>query len=489
MFARALRRRTALGTRARFIAAQFNPALITRRLPVLAISDFRLLLADRVLAPASFAFSLVGVSFAVLDATHGSTAQLSYVLAAQIAPSLVFVLLGGVIADRIAPQKVIVAGNVMMAVGEGSFGILVLTGHPALWQMIGLECLTGTGMAIFYPASSALLPRLVPAELMQEASAVSRLAMNGAQMGGAVLAGFVVAAIKPGWALVICGVGLLGTLPLMLALRVTAHERTQQPGMLRELREGWSEFRSHTWLWVIVAQFGIVLMAWYGSFGVLGPVVARAHLGGAAAWGTITGAESLGLVAGGLISLRFSPQRPMRFVVLIGASIGISPLALAMLWPLPVICVTSFALGIAMEIMMVQWTVALATRIPPDKLARVSAYDALGSVMAMPIGAVVAGPIAAWAGVSVTQYGAGALIVVVSLLALIPRDVRTLRAGQLAPPAAAAAAVPSVPGMTTVPAVITVPAMDTGPDIVGAPLPGEAAAMTVGQAGRQQVGR
>src|SRR5271169_1366568 len=110
MLARALRRRLAHGT---------------RRFPVLAFRDFRLLLADRVLAPASFAFSMVGVSFAVLDATHGSTAKLSYVLAAQIAPSLAFLLLGGVIADRIAPQKVIVAGNVMMAAGEGSFGILV----------------------------------------------------------------------------------------------------------------------------------------------------------------------------------------------------------------------------------------------------------------------------------------------------------------------------------------------------------------------------
>jgi predicted MFS family arabinose efflux permease len=419
MLARALRRRS---------------AWVPRRLPVLGIRDFRLLLADRVLAPMSYAFSMVGVSFAVLDQTHGSTAKLSYVLAAQIAPSLVFLLLGGVIADRIAPQKVIIAANIMMAAGEGTFGILVLTGHPPLWQMIALECLTGTGMAVFYPASQALLPRLVPSELLQEASAVSRLAMNGSQMSGAVLAGFAVAAVGPGWALAVCGIGLTGTLPLMLALRVTGNERTQQPAMLRELREGWSEFRSHTWLWVIVAQFAIVLMAWFGSFSVLGPVVARAHLGGAAAWGTITGAESLGLIAGGLISLRFTPRRPMLFIVVIGASVGISPLALAMLWPVPAICAASFALGIAMEIMMVQWTVALARNIPAEMLARVSSYDAFGSVMAMPIGALLAGPIAAGVGVSATQYGAAALIVLASLLALIPRDIRTLRADQLAGP-------------------------------------------------------
>jgi predicted MFS family arabinose efflux permease len=342
----------------------------------------------------------------------------------------------------------------MMAAGEGTFGILVLTAHPQLWQMIGLECVTGTGMALFYPASSALLPRLVPAGLLQEASALSRLAMNGAQMGGAVLAGFCIAAIGadgPGWALTVCGTGLLFTVPLMLSLRVTGRERVQHPSMLRELREGWSEFRSHTWLWVIVAQFSVVLAAWYGAFSVLGPVVARLHLGGPAAWGTITGSESLGLIAGGLIALRFSPRRPMLIVVLSGASIAISPLALALLWPLPAICLSAFGLGIAMEIMMVQWTVALARNIPPEKLARVSSYDAFGSVMAMPVGAVLAGPIAAWAGVSVTQFGAAALIVLASALALIPRDIRTLRADQLGgavPPAEAAeaAAVTAVPG-------------------------------------------
>src|SRR5436305_5846871 len=105
---------------------------VARRFPVLGIRDFRLLLADRLLAPGAFAFSLVGVSFAVLDST-GSTADLSYVLAAQIAPSLIFLLVGGVIADRIAPQRVIAAANVMIALGEGLFGLLVLTGRPHLW--------------------------------------------------------------------------------------------------------------------------------------------------------------------------------------------------------------------------------------------------------------------------------------------------------------------------------------------------------------------
>ena len=404
------------------------PGLV-RRFPVLAIRDFRLLLADRVLAPAAAAFSLVGVAFAVLDLT-GSTADLSYVLAAQILPALVFALAGGVVADRIAPQRVIVAANLMIAVGEGGFGLLVLTGHPRLWQMIALEALNGAGMAVFYPASQALLPRLVPARLMQEASALSRLAMNAAQMGGAALAGVFVAVAGPGWALAICGVGMLGTVPLLLAIRAPGAERTGHASLLRDLREGWAEFASHTWLWATTAQFCVVLAAWYGAFDVLGPAVARRDLGGPAAWGVIMAADAVGLIIGGLVALRFTPRRPIRFVVLIGGACAISPLALAGPWPLPLVCASAVALGIALEIMMVQWTVTLARHIPPDRLARVSSYDILGTVAAMPAGALVAGPLAASIGVPLTEYGAAVLILGASLLALAPRQVRSLRSEQ-----------------------------------------------------------
>lgn len=407
----------------------FARALV-RRFPVLASRDFRLLFAERLLAPAAFGFSLVGVSFAVLEET-GSTAELSYVLAAQIAPALIFTLIGGVVADRLRPQRVIIAANLMIALGEGTFGILVLAGHPALWQMILLEAITGTGMAIFYPASQALLPRVISADLLQQASALSRMAMNAGQMGGAVAAGLCVAAVGPGWALAVCGIGMIATVPPLLRITVAAVQRAHHSGMLTDLRDGWSEFRSHTWLWAIVAQFGVILMAWYGAFQVLGPVVAKTDLGGPAAWGAITAAESVGLIVGGLVSLRFTPRRPMLFVAGIGAAIAVSPLSLAMLWPLPVVCAASFGLGITMEMMMVQWTVALARLIPPERLARVSSYDVLGSVMAMPAGALVAGPLAAVIGVSVTQYGAAALIVVVTALALIPRDVRAMRSDQV----------------------------------------------------------
>lgn len=407
-----------------------------RRFPVLAIPDFRLLLVDRLLAPFSTGFSMVGVSFAVLNVT-GSTADLSYVLAAQVAPMLVFTLISGVFADRFRPQWVIIAGNVAVIAGEGTFGALMLTtGHPALWAMICLEALNGIGGAVFYPASQALLPQIVPDTLLQEGSSISRLAMNTGQMTGAASAGLVVAAFGPGWALTLCAAGMTGTVPLMLALkngRDVARGAAGRTGMLTELREGWTEFRSHTWLWVTVLQFCLVMMAFNGAFLVLGPVVARAHLGGPAAWGAITAADALGLIAGGLVSLRYTPKRPMLFVVASGAAIAASPLALALVLPLPVICLVAFCLGTLIEVMMVRWTVEMTTRIPSGMLARVSSYDALGSMAAMPIGALLAGPLAAAIGVSATQFAAAAVIVIASALTLLARDIWTIRSDDIVP--------------------------------------------------------
>lgn len=397
--------------------------LAAGRLAVLRIRDFRILLIERFLAPASFAFTQVGVSFAVLDRTH-STADLSYVLAMQILPTMCFALIGGVFADRFRPQRVIVVSNALVAVCEGGLGVLVLTHRDSLGMFLLLEFGTGTAMALFYPASQALLPKLVPEGLLQEANAVSRLTMNSAMMGGAAVAGIVVAAAGPGWALAVCGLGMASTLPALMTIKAVANVRETSPGMIRELREGWVEFRARTWLWATVLEYGVIMMCWYGSFTVLGPAVAQSKLGGPSSWGLIMASESVGLILGGIWALRFTPRRPMLFVALVGATIGVPSLSLAMLWPLWLICAASFGMGIVMELMMVQWNLAMATRIPADRLARVSAYDALGSVMAMPLGALIAGPVAAAIGVADTQFAAVALIVLASLAPLLSAEIR-----------------------------------------------------------------
>ena len=196
---------------------------LTRRFPVLGIRDFRLLLADRLIAPASVGFSLVGVSFAVLKATNSAT-DLSYVLAAQIAPSLVFVLIGGVAADRFRAQRVIVAANLLMALGEGTFGILALAGNPPLWAMLGLEAVPAPGSR----CSTRPRRRFSPHRPRRPAAGGERDQPAGDEYrpdAGAAAAGLLVAAAGPGWALVLCGAGMVATVPMLLAIRATGRAR------------------------------------------------------------------------------------------------------------------------------------------------------------------------------------------------------------------------------------------------------------------------
>jgi MFS family permease len=400
---------------------------IKEDLSVLRYRDFRILLADRLLAPLAYSFSAVGVSFAVLDLT-GSTADLSYVLAAQMVPSVLFMLFGGVAADRFKPQLVIVLGNLLIAVGEGTFGLLTLSHATNVPAMIGLELVTGTGMSLFWPASTALLPKIVPKDELQAANALSRLVMNGATMGGMAIAGITVAAVGPGWALSTCGFGMLGTVPLLASLKAKANERPEiEPSIWHELREGWQEFTKHAWVWGTVIEYLLANACWYGGLLVLGPVVAKQHLGGPAAWGWLNAAFSVGLILGGMVALRWMPKRPMLWVTTMAIPLGVACWAVGALWPFWLILLTWLITGIATEFLIVLWNVSLARFIRPDRLARVSAYDGLGSTVAMPIGALAAGPLAAHLGVAGAEYAAGAVTIGAALLTLLLKDVWTMR--------------------------------------------------------------
>src|SRR5262249_50754225 len=256
----------------------------------------------------------------------------------------------------------------------------------------------------------------------------------------------------PGGPLATGGIGMLGRVPPRRATGARGAARTQSPSVLRDLRDGWSAFAARRWLWATTCQYSVILAAWYGSFDVLGPVGAPRHLGGAAARGPITAADAGGLIIGGGIAVRVTVPRPLRFAVLIGGARAPPPPAPAALLPLPLICVAAVGLGISLEVMMVQWTVTMARNVPADLLARVSSYDIIGSVSAMPLGALLAGPIAAAVGVSATQYGAAALIVVASALTMLVPEVRHLRAapdagaqGTAEVPAEGPAGVPAAP--------------------------------------------
>jgi MFS family permease len=407
----------------------------TSRLAVLRHKQFRLVLVERLLSTSATGISSVALSFAVLAVTRsvahpeGSATALSFVLAAQLAPMLVFTLVGGILADRFRPQRVMMAANMSAAAGEGVAAILMLSHTAQVWSLLVCAFLMGTGGALFYPASQALTPRLVPAGQMQAASSLSRLAQSSMLMLGSAVGGVLVSVFGSGWAMGLDAILLLvGTAP-MLRITVAAIEKGAEhaPSMLRELREGWVEVRSRTWLWAVILCYSLVLAAWFGGFMLTGPVVAKEHLGGAPAWATIVSVDGFGVLLGGLAALRFHPPRPIYVGTLLTFAFALPPLVMGLGGPLWAIAVATGAAGGAGEFFMVLWMVALSRHIPQDKLARVYSYDALGSLGASPLGYLVAGPLVSAIGSRSVQIGSAVLITGATALTLVSRQVRTLR--------------------------------------------------------------
>ena len=341
----------------------------------------------------------------------GSKADLGYVLAARSVPQVVFLLAGGVWADRLPRHHVMVGSNLASGASQAALAGLLLTGSAHFGELIALAAVNGTSSAFFFPASIGIIPQTVPAPILQSANALLRLGLNASWIGGAALGGIVVAASSPGWA---------------IAMHLPPGLRLQGSSFIAELGQGWREFRSRSWLWAIVLQFSFVNAATTGSRDVLGPAVAKAHLGGPASWGAVLAADAIGLVCGGLAMLRLRPRR-----ILVTATFGIfllplTPLALAFPLSLPAVIGAAFLAGVGTEVFGVLWDTTVQQEIPGEKLSRVSSYDALGSFVLIPVGLSAVGAISALVGTRTTFFGAAALIVAATALVLLIRDVRTL---------------------------------------------------------------
>ncbi len=368
----------------------------------------------------------VALAFAVLQISDSASA-LGIVLAARLAPNLIFLLIGGVIADRLPRSTVIVGTNLLGGASQAVVAALLLSGHAEVWHLVVLEAISGSAFALFYPADTSLVPLTVPESQLQEANALVRLGTNATMILGAAVAGVLVAAFNPGWAIAadaatfFIAAGLSGA---MTGIRAAAEAGAS---VLADLRHGWGEFTAHRWLWTIVAQFTVMLVGYFGAFMVLGPVVAERDLAGASSWAAILAGQSAGLMAGGAIALRWRPEHPIfvATIAVFGNALPIAALALGA--PLAVIVAMAIINGLGMELFGVFWYTALHEHVAPEALARVSAYDALGSMCATPLGLLATGPIADAIGVDQTLWLGVALIVVPTALVLLVPEVRTLR--------------------------------------------------------------
>ena len=370
----------------------------------------------------------VALSFAVLDLT-GSVSDLGFVLAAQTVPLVVFLLIGGTVADRLPRRAVMLVSDSARCVTQGTLAALLLSGHAQLWHLLALQFLGGTATAFFLPAVTGLTTQVVAPDRLQEANALRSLASSGGSIAGPAIAGVLVATVGPGWALA-CDAASFAVSAIFLGrLRLRPHDVISQTSLVRDLIEGWNEFRSRTWLVLANVHAAIANVAMLAPFYVIGPAVAKRSLGGAGAWASIASCFGIGLVAGGLVSLSLRPRRPM--LVGLGATLSNVPalVLLAVRAPAVAVAVCAIPAGATLTFLNTVWETTLQQLIPARLLSRVVAYDWFAALVFQPIGYTAAGLVAAhllglsgtlWLGAAI---GAASTAVIVSL-----PSIRTLEA-------------------------------------------------------------
>ncbi|GAB3148463.1 MFS transporter [Microbispora hainanensis] len=402
---------------------------LRRDLGLLRDRRFALLLVARTISVLGTAFAPVALAFGVLGLPGATAKTLSAVLTAEALPMVLFMLVGGVIADRLPRHRVMMAGESLNAAAYFCLAAMMLTGWTPLPALVTASAVSGIASAVLFPALTGIIPDVVPADRLQTANALLGLGQNISRVAGLVLGGAAVVLLGGGWALAASGAMFAVAAVLIALLRLTPAERAGGGGhsVLADLRDGWREFVSRQWLWVVVAQFSILVMALQAAHGVLGPLVAKQSLGGAPAWSAVLAGEAVGTIVGVVVTLRLRPRRPILLCTLFTLPTALPYVLLGVDAPLWTVVGGAFVMGVCFDIFGVLWQTTMQREIPPESLSRVSSYDALGSLMFGPLGLLLAGPVAIAVGPRPALVACGAIIILVTLAALLAPGVRGLR--------------------------------------------------------------
>jgi len=388
-------------------------------LGALAERNFRFVFSSTTISAFGDGVSAVALAFAVLHVSHNSFLAVTAVVAARQAAQTVVTLAAGVISDRLPRHLVLVAAALVQGTVQTLAGALVLSGHAKVWELAVLAVLYGTADGFTLPASQGLIPTVVSAMRLQQANALLGLSRSLLQLLGPTVGGVLTALGSPGAALEVDAATFFVSAILLLRVSIPPREDTVEPEkFFVELREGWTEFKRQRWISTTFVFF--LLGNFFGSaWGVLGPYMAKEHLGGAIAWGLIGGASGAGAVIGGVLALRYKPRRIVLASCLWSIPYGLPTLALGLLLPLPVIVAVAFLQGLALAQHLTLWFTAFQQQVPENARSRVSSYDALGSFVLIPLGMVAAGLVAAEIGPQPTLIGAGVLAITANLLLFV----------------------------------------------------------------------
>lgn len=385
---------------------------------------FRLLWLGQTTSAVGDSMTSVALVFAVL--ALGSATDLGIVFAGYTASHAIFILAGGVWADRLERRIVMLTCDLVRAAAQAFVAVALIAGFAEVWHLFVVAIVVGAAASFFGPASTGLIPQTVSASRLQEANALMGLARNGSSILGPALAGIVVAVVGAGWVFAFDAATFVASAYFLARLRVARHARIEARPFFSDLAEGWREVRSRDWLWASLLGFGIGNLAW-GAQGILGPLVAENELGGAAAWGFISASFGVGGLLGGLILLTWRPSRLLLVSTTITFVMGVHIALYAVAPPVVLLMASAVATSVAIVISNTLWETSMQQHIPQHAISRVSSYDWAVSLIFMPIGFVFWGPLADWIGVDETLLLAAGASVAAHALVLLAPGIWTLR--------------------------------------------------------------
>lgn len=388
------------------------------RFGALVERDFRLLFLATLATSMGDMVAMVALAFAVLDI--GTATDLGIVLAVRQGASALVLVFGAVLSDRLPRSRVLVGASLLQGVAQATIAVTVITGDATVLSIALLGVLWGIGDGFVLPAEVGLIPQTVSAERLQQANALQGLSRGAVRIVGFAVGGVLVVAFDPGWALAVDSVSFFLCAALLSRIRIPPAATGAAESFLHELREGWREFASRTWLWSTVLLFSAGNLV-FQFFGVLGPAIAEERLGGAGPWATILTAGGVGSLAGGFFVMRYRPRHPLAASIAFSAGMSLVFVVFALEAPIEVLAAASFVNGFGIAVHVALWFTVFHREIPSHAQSRVSSYDALGSVLLVPLGSAIAGPLALGIGTQATLWvGAAVIALNTSLMLMIP---------------------------------------------------------------------
>ncbi|MFF3071187.1 MFS transporter [Kitasatospora sp. NPDC057936] len=392
--------------------------------PAIWSRNFRYYFTARSAGLLSWAMLPVAVSAGLLSGGYGLDTA-GYSMAFLVGPFAGLVLFGGVLADRFTARRMMIAADLANLVAHTLLAFLFIHGIDHLWQLYTLLVVAGTANAMFQPGASSTVP-LVSRDV-QGANGVLRTSEALTGLGGPALAGALVGLGATGWVMAISALAYATSATCLFVLRLGAVPAPPAGESLwHNLAVGWHEFRSRSWLWgVIVIWMVFAVLSWGPQLSVAAGVIVPEH--GATAFGLLNCALGAGTVAGGLIAIRYKPERPLAAGAAAMLAYPLYPLGIVLDWPVWLLAAAQLGVGVGVGIWGVMWATSVQTQVPGEVLNRVHAYEVAGSVGMYPIGSALAGPaVGAFGTDRVLQVGVVVALCTAAAL-LLTRPIRNLR--------------------------------------------------------------